>query len=297
MEKIVPLPGLRVRGPLGVAHLPRLWLKCILGASDALPEGYTTTYVGTNQGMIDGIGLEPEATFALLATRPTYAAFETWVREHATKLDADSIAATNARIGAHQKPAASAAEVRARTGVTDASIGGAALLNELDDWATVHAALAASNGHRLQPVVPAVSTQSTGPLGLMHLPRFWMKATLAAAGALYEEWRSGPDSPLDMWFCDAIGLDLATAIAHVRGERPSYMAFEAWVSANAGNAGADAIPAHNAALSARQKPEAVAAHERALLGLTDPEYRPSMELNDLVDWFQLHANVTRAAQV
>jgi len=27
MEKIVPLTGRR-EGPLGVAHLPRLWLKC-----------------------------------------------------------------------------------------------------------------------------------------------------------------------------------------------------------------------------------------------------------------------------
>ena len=181
MEKIVPLPGLRVKGPLGVAHLPRLWLKCVLGAAGSLPEGYTTTNVGTNASVVDGIGLDPVATYAYLATGPTYAAFEAWVREHAAKLDIESIALVNARVDAHQKPAANAAEVRARTGVSDDSIGGAALLNELDDWATVHAALAASSGRTLEPIVPAVSTQSTGPLGLMHLPRFWMKATLHAA--------------------------------------------------------------------------------------------------------------------
>jgi hypothetical protein len=298
MEKIVPLPGLRVKGPLGVAHMPRLWLKCVLGAADALPEGYTTTNVGTNAGMIEGIGLDPDAVFGYLATRPAYAAFEAWVRERATKLNAEAIAATNARIGAHQKPPANAAEVRARTGVTDDSIGGAALLNELDDWATVHAALAASSGRTLEPIVPAVSTQSTGPLGLMHLPRFWMKATLHAAGALYQDWKSGPDSPLDMWFCGAIGLDALSALAYIKAQRPSYMDFERWVSANVPNLGPAEIAETNATLDGRQKPEEVAARERALLGINNPGYRPSIELNDQVDWHQLHANLSasRAAR-
>ncbi len=295
MEKIVPLPGLRVKGPLGVAHMPRLWLKCVLGAADALPEGYSTTNVGINAVMIEGIGLEPEATFAFLATRPAYAAFETWVRDHAAKLNAEAIAATNARIGAHQKPAANAAEVRARTGVTDDSIGGAALLNELDDWATLHAALAASTGRALGPIVPAVSTQSTGPLGLMHLPRLWTKVTLHAADALYVGWKSGPDSPLDEWVCDAIGLDVAAATAHIKAERPSYVAFETWVGANATKLDPADIAATNATLNGRQKPEEYAAPERALLGLTDTNYRPSIELNDLVDWHQLHANMASAA--
>ncbi len=291
MEKIVPLTGLRVRGPLGVAHLPRLWLKCVLGAAGALPEGYTTTHVGTNASVVDGIGLDPEATYAYLTGGPAYAAFEDWVRAHATKLDIESIALVNTRVEAHQKPAANAAEVRARTGVTDASIGGAALLNELDDWATLHAALAANAGGTPEPIVPAVSTQSTGPLGLMHLPRFWMKATLHAAGALWDDWKSGPDSPLDMWFCAAIGLDTATAIAHIKAQRPSYMAFEGWVRASLPNLGPAEIAATNATLKGRQKPEEVAARERALLGLTDTDYRPSIELNDQVDWHQLHANL------
>jgi hypothetical protein len=291
MEKIVPLPGLRVKGRLGVAHLPRLWLKCVLGASGALPEGYTTTHVGTNASVVDGIGLDPNATYAYLATQPSYPAFEAWVREHATKLDIESIALVNARVEFHQKPAANAAEVRARAGVSDASVNGAALLNELDDWATLHAALATNGGRPLEPIVPAVSTQCTGPLGLMHVPRFWMKATLHAAGALWDDWKSGPDSPLDMWFCAAIGLEAAKAIAHIKTDRPSYMAFETWLVANVAQLGPAEIAATNATLKVRQKPEEVAARERALIGMTEANYRPSIELNDLVDWHQLHANL------
>jgi hypothetical protein len=129
-------------------------------------------------------------------------------------------------------------------------------------------------------------------LGQMHLPRFWMKATLAATGALYPDWRSGTESPLDMWFCEAIGLDLPAAIAHVRAERPPYVAFEAWVAERATRISPAEVADHNAALRVRLKPAEVAARERALLGIEDANYRPSMELNDLVDWHTIHADLT-----
>jgi hypothetical protein len=129
----------------------------------------------------------------------------------------------------------------------------------------------------------------------MHLPRLWTKVTLHAADALYVGWKSGPDSPLDEWVCDAIGLDVAAATAHIKAERPSYVAFETWVGANATKLDPADIAATNATLNGRQKPEEYAAPERALLGLTDTNYRPSIELNDLVDWHQLHANMASGA--
>jgi hypothetical protein len=281
-----------VKGPLGVAHLPRFWLKAVLASAGVLADGYTPGNAGMNKVVMEGIGLDPAATLAYLEGRPSYAAFEDWVRAHATQLDAASIGGLNAKILAHQKPPESAAQARARAGVNDASVRSAGLLNALDDWATLHEALMAQRGKPAGPVVPAVSTQSTGLLGLMHVPRFWMKATLAANGALYPDWRSGTDSPLDMWFCEAIGLDLDAAIAHVRAARPTYVAFEAWLAENAARVSPFDIAGHNAALQTREKPERVAAHERELLGIDDPSYRPSMELNDLVDWHTLHAALT-----
>ncbi|MGA2394659.1 MAG: hypothetical protein ABSH03_15060 [Candidatus Lustribacter sp.] len=295
MEKIVPLIGMSVKGPLGVAHLPRFWLKAVLAAAGVLADGYTAGNAGMNKVVTVGLGLDPDATLAYLGARPSYAAFERWVRDRATRLDTASVTALNAKVISHQKPPESAAEARARAGVNDASVCGAGLLNSLDDWATVHEALAARRGTPVPPIVPAVSTQSVGLLGLMHVPRFWMKATLAAAGALYPDWRSGTDSPLDMWFCEAIGLDLAAAIARVRSEFPSYVAFEAWVAEHAARVSPADIAGHNAALHARQKPEEVAARERALLGIDDPNYRPSIELNDLVDWHTIHADLTLRA--
>src|ERR1700735_4828787 len=83
MESIVPLAGPMVKGPLGVAHLPRLWLKAVLASANALPDGYRTGYDGTDKIALDGVGLDPQATFAYLETQPAYMAFEVWLREHA----------------------------------------------------------------------------------------------------------------------------------------------------------------------------------------------------------------------
>jgi hypothetical protein len=289
MEKIVPLTSAPVKGPLGVAHLPRLWLKCVLAAAGAAPEVYHTGYAGSNQTVIDGLGLDADATLAYLATRPSYMQFEAWVREHAGKLDAAAIAAVNADIDAQQKPVDNAAKARAFVGLGDANERGSSLLNALDDWATVHADVKARRGTAIQPIVPAVSSQSVGPLGLMHLPRFWMKATLAAADALYDTWNSGAKSGFDVWFCETIGIDLEAAKAHVDAELPTYLEFEVWVKSHATHLSAAEIAAHNVAMRARQKPAEVAARERALLGITGrPEYQPSIELNDLVDWHTIH---------
>ena len=156
----------------------------------------------------------------------------------------------------------------------------------------MHAAVKARRGTKIQPIVPAVSSQSVGPLGLMHLPRFWMKATLAAADALYDSWNSGTKSGFDVWFCDAVGFDLAAAIDHVRAELPTYLEFETWVVANAAHLSPAEIRVHNVAMRERQKPAEVAARECALLGIErPPDYRPSIEINDLVDWHTIHAQI------
>jgi hypothetical protein len=292
MEKIVPLTGPTVKGPLGVAHLPRLWLKCVLAAAGLAPEAYHTGFAGSNQTVIEGLGLDPDATFAYLATRPSYAQFETWVRKHAGRLDAASIAAVNAAIDAQQKPADNAAAARAFVGLNDPAERHSALLNALDDWASVHADVKARRGTNIQPVVPAVSSQSVGPLGLMHLPRFWMKATLASGNALYDTWNSGAKSGFDVWFCGAVGIDLDTAIAHIGAELPTYLEFEAWVVAHAAHLTPVELAEHNAAMRVRQKPAEVAARECALLGIErPPDYRPSIEINDLVDWHTLHGQI------
>jgi hypothetical protein len=290
MDTIVPLAASTVRGPLGVAHLPRLWLKALLARVGLLPDGYSTGYAGTDRDVIDGIALDAEATFAFLATLPSYQEFEVWVRASATQLDAALVAATNATVADRLRNPERAAASRAVLGLADSGERRTALLNALDDWAAVHARALAGNA---EPVVPAVSSQSSGPLGLLHLPRFWMKATLEATEALYEGWRSGRASGFDTAFAAQVGLDLDAAIAHIHAELPPYPRFETWFAAHA-RASAAEVAEHNAVLAVRQKPESIAAEERALLGIDDPNYRPSVEINDLLDWRELHLICTAA---
>ena len=66
MEKIVPLAGLSVKGPLGVTHLPRFWLKAVLAASGVLADDYVAGNPGMNGVVMAGLGLDPDVTWRTL---------------------------------------------------------------------------------------------------------------------------------------------------------------------------------------------------------------------------------------
>jgi hypothetical protein len=294
VEKIVPLAGQTVKGPLGLAHLPRLWLKCTLSAAGLLPEGYLDNYLGTNQTIIDAVGLDPDATFAFLKTKPEYRAFEVWVKANAKNLNPASIAAANAAVDAQVKPEDKAATVRAMAGVSDASLTSSPMLNALDDWETVRLNVLARNGKPMQTIVPAISSQSRGPLGLEHLPRLWLKAILNKNDVLYEGWKSGDASGFDKWFSGQVGVDLDKMVAFIHAELPTYMVLEAWFKDNAEKISPEQIAEHNALMGIRTKPDHIAAEERGTLGIDDPAYNLSREMNDLIDWLQLHQQLLKA---
>jgi hypothetical protein len=262
-------------------------LKRLLHSSGRLPDGYLSA-TGFDLTLLERIGLDPDATFAMLDTRPTYLSFEAWVRA-TTVLDDASIAAANAATMSADLDAEIAMESRAFVGLDDPQQRNMALLNALEDWTIVHQAAIAGE---LEPIVPAISSQSVGPLGLRHLPRFWLKALLEATGALYDGWKSGPASGFDAWFASITQIDLSMAKERITTTLPSYLDYERWFAANAENVGADVIADLNVQMARREKPEAVAARDLAVLGIEDPSYRLSAEINDLVDWHTLHEIIT-----
>jgi hypothetical protein len=289
MQTIVPLADSGVHGPLGLAHLPRLWLKRLLHASGRLAPGYVTGDRGWDRDLLDLIALDATATFAYLDTLPAYPAFEAWVRAHAGRIDAAAVAAANAATLAAELRPDLAASSRAFVGLDDPGQANMVLLNALEDWQLVHQAAVAGT---LDPIVPAISSQSMGPLGLRHLPRFWLKALLAATGSLYEGWKSGAASGFDTWFAKTAGIDLQTAVDYVTANRPTYLDYERWFAANAANATPGAVAAQSAASIERLKPPEVAEADRATVGMTDPSFRLSYALNDLVDWHTIHGILT-----
>ena len=139
---IVPLVSSSVVGRLGVAHLPRLWCKVLLHACGELPDGYRFGHGGFDEAVCAAIGLDRDALLAYVVDeKPSYLDFEAWVRARATKLDAASIDAWNARVRDAQLPEAMATERRARFAIPDGEAAGGVLLNDLDDWDAFHRGL------------------------------------------------------------------------------------------------------------------------------------------------------------
>jgi hypothetical protein len=136
---VVPVVSSSCAGPLGVMHLPRLWLKITLHAAGRLPEGYRHGVGGFDELLCANLGIDRDAFIAYIETeKPTYLELETWVREHATQLDAETIAAHNRHIAERNLPDHVLDQRRRDAGITDLSITGAVVLNDLDDWAAIH---------------------------------------------------------------------------------------------------------------------------------------------------------------
>jgi hypothetical protein len=138
VSEIVPVISSSVAGPLGVLHLPRLWLKVLLHACGRLPEGYRHGVGGFDALLLTELGLDADAFVAYIERdKPSYLELEAWVRANAKSLEPARIAAFNERVRTARLRDELAVERRARFGLDD-SVTGAIELNDLDDWAELH---------------------------------------------------------------------------------------------------------------------------------------------------------------
>ena len=145
MNTIVPLISSGVAGPLGVIHLPRLWLKASLEARGKLAPGYPGAGKGYDQMVIDGVGLQRDAVLAFIKEkRPTYNEFEGWVKQQpGVKLDKGNIEKLNASIRGYihddgtRKSILGACKLSDDAGAPKDAVN----LNNLDDWKEFHEAV------------------------------------------------------------------------------------------------------------------------------------------------------------
>ena len=144
MNTIVPLISSGTAGPLGVLHLPRLWLKVSLESAGKLAPGYPGAGKGYDQMVIDGLGLNRDAVISYIKTeKPTYTQFEAWVKKQpGVKLDSASIESLNSAIKGYNHDDATRAGIFGAAGLSDSdcSFRDAVNLNNLDDWNEFHAA-------------------------------------------------------------------------------------------------------------------------------------------------------------
>lgn len=142
MNKFVPLISSRLTGPLGIAHLPRLWQKMLLAAKGRLNDDYKSGIGGLDGWLLDTLGLEYEATATFFSeASPTYLDFEAWIKEHAPaeKLTSEAIHTFNQEVLAFHKPEPERTEMLKRAGLpTDDTIWCAVDLNDQDDWVGFH---------------------------------------------------------------------------------------------------------------------------------------------------------------
>lgn len=291
--EMIPLISGSKAGPLGIVHLPRLWLKVRMHGLGLLPEGYRYGNGGNDSALTALIGTG-DATFYEYVTveRPDYLACEEWVRRTAPGLTAEAIAAFNHSQISMVMPEPRRSDWTARFGIEGTRYDSAVGLNQLDDWAGIHEQLLAPD-QPATPVIPAISSDSVGPLGVPHLARLWLKHRLNGAGRLMDGYRHG-EGGFDQALTDAIGLDRVAFATYVETEKPDYLTAETWVRDRATALNAETIGAWNARVSVAEMPEHMIAGRHADLGITDPALKRGVPLNDLDDWLGLHKQLLAA---
>ena len=141
----VPLISSGVAGPLGVLHLPRLWLKASLEARGKLASGYPGCGKGYDQMVLDGLGLSRDAVLNFIKTQnPTYPQFESWIKKQpGAKLDKASVEKLNAAIRGYIHDDQTRKNILGASGIPDDAgvCRDAVNLNNLDDWKEFHDAV------------------------------------------------------------------------------------------------------------------------------------------------------------
>ncbi len=141
----VPLISSGVAGPLGVLHLPRLWLKVSLEARGKIAAGYPGVGAGYDMMVINALGLNPDAVKKFIAdSKPTYPQFESWIRKQpGVKLDRATIHKLNVAIAGYIHTDETRKGILGANGLSDdgSVLPDAVNLNNLDDWYEFHQAV------------------------------------------------------------------------------------------------------------------------------------------------------------
>jgi hypothetical protein len=140
--------------------------------------------------------------------------------------------------------------------------------------------------------VPLISSGVAGPLGVLHLPRLWLKLSLEAAGKLAPGY-PGCGKGYDGMTLSALGVDEAAVKEFVKSNKPTYPQFEAWVKANGKTVTADAIAKHNAAVTGYQHDDETRKSILSASGLPDGSPTDAVNLNNIDDWFEFHQAVLK----
>jgi len=142
---LVPLISSGVAGPLGVLHLPRLWLKASLEARNKIAAGYPALSKGYDSMVLGALGLDTESVRKFIVEhRPTYPQFEAWIQKQpGVNLTPGNIHQLNVSIAGYIHTPEVRQSILAANGIPDNGTvkPDAISLNDLDDWLEFHNAV------------------------------------------------------------------------------------------------------------------------------------------------------------
>jgi len=141
-------------------------------------------------------------------------------------------------------------------------------------------------------MIPTISSGVAGPLGVLHLPRFWSKVLMDAKGILHEDYPAC-GMGFDQMVLDALGLDKETTLAYIYDTSPTYPQFEAWVLDQCGGSlDETAVAELNAAITGYNHDEDTRKSILDASGVEDTgAILDAVNLNNLDDWYEFHASL------
>jgi hypothetical protein len=122
----------------------------------------------------------------------------------------------------------------------------------------------------------------------------WLKHLLHGAGRLQGEYRHGA-SGVDLRIAEAVAFDPDAFREFVEGERPDYLAAEAWVREHSRNLTPAVLQELRDYTSVTKMPANLEAQRRERLGHIDPSFGLGYELNQLDDWYSIHEQLIALA--
>ena len=140
--------------------------------------------------------------------------------------------------------------------------------------------------------VPLISSGTPGPLGVLHLPRLWQKASLEARGKLDKRY-PGAGKGYDQMTIDALGLNRDAVLKYIKESKPTYPQFEDWVKKQPGvKLDKATIEKHNAAVRGYNHDDATRGGVLKANGINDDgSVKDAVRLNDLDSWLEFHTDV------
>lgn len=140
-----------------------------------------------------------------------------------------------------------------------------------------------------------ISSGTAGPLGVLHLPRMWLKISLEASGQIAPGY-PGLGGGYDLMTCQALGLNPEDVKQYIRAQKPTYPQLEAWIKAQPGvKLDRATIYKHNQSILGYIHEDTVRKSILAANGLPDDgSVNPgAVDLNNLDDWYEFHQAVLK----